>query len=166
MDLVHRDLKPSNIVIQKVPTTENSKNSDFKVKLVDFGLAVSIKSRQELMETCGTLIYQAPEQIFTNARQSQSLDIFACGFILYEMLTGQHPILLKGEDKHQYREKMKDFKGLKIPKSAGLPELARNLIESMCSLKPLARYRVEQVLIHPWVTGNLKDEIPMTNDYI
>jgi serine/threonine protein kinase len=80
MDLVHRDLKPSNIVIQKL--------SDFEsVKIVDFGLAVTIKSRVELMSTCGTLIYQAPEQIFTNARQSKSIDMFACGFILYEMLT-------------------------------------------------------------------------------
>jgi calcium/calmodulin-dependent protein kinase I len=92
MDLVHRDLKPSNIVIQKV--------NDFdSVKIVDFGLAVSIKSRVELMSTCGTLIYQAPEQIFTNARQSKSIDMFACGFILYEMLTGKHPLLQKGEDK-------------------------------------------------------------------
>ena len=88
MDLVHRDLKPSNIVIQKV--------NDFdSVKIVDFGLAVSIKSRVELMSTCGTLIYQAPEQIFTNARQSKSIDMFACGFILYEMLTGKHPLLQK-----------------------------------------------------------------------
>jgi len=92
MDLVHRDLKPSNIVIQKL--------NDFdSVKIVDFGLAVSIKSRVELMSTCGTLIYQAPEQIFTNARQSKSIDMFACGFILYEMLTGKHPLLQKGEDK-------------------------------------------------------------------
>jgi calcium/calmodulin-dependent protein kinase I len=92
MDLVHRDLKPSNIVIQKVNDFES-------VKIVDFGLAVSIKSRVELMSTCGTLIYQAPEQIFTNARQSKSIDMFACGFILYEMLTGKHPLLQKGEDK-------------------------------------------------------------------
>jgi len=92
MDLVHRDLKPSNIVIQKL--------NDFdSVKIVDFGLAVSIKSRVELISTCGTLIYQAPEQIFTNARQSKSIDMFACGFILYEMLTGKHPLLQKGEDK-------------------------------------------------------------------
>lgn len=70
------------------------------MKIVDFGLAVSIKSRVELMSTCGTLIYQAPEQIFTNARQSKSIDMFACGFILFEMLTGgKHPIMQKGEDK-------------------------------------------------------------------
>ena len=50
MDLVHRDLKPSNIVIQKLSDLET-------VKIVDFGLAVSIKSRVEVMSTCGTLIY-------------------------------------------------------------------------------------------------------------
>ena len=50
MDLVHRDLKPSNIVIQKLSDLET-------VKIVEFGLAVSIKSRVELMSTCGTLIY-------------------------------------------------------------------------------------------------------------
>lgn len=58
---MHRDLKPSNIVIQNLKDLET-------VKIVDFGLAVSIKSRVELISTAGTLIYQAPEQIFTNAR--------------------------------------------------------------------------------------------------
>ena len=61
---------------------------------------MSIDSSVELMSTCGTLIYQAPEQIFTNQRYGKSIDMFACGFILYEMLTGGlHPILNKGEDK-------------------------------------------------------------------
>lgn len=92
VDLVHRDLKPSNIVIQKLADLES-------VKIVDFGLAVRINSQSELNSTCGTLIYQAPEQIFTNAKQSKSIDIFASGLILYEMLTGEHPILKKGEDK-------------------------------------------------------------------
>lgn len=123
MDLVHRDLKPSNIVIQKLSDLET-------VKIVDFGLAVSIKSRVDLQSTAGTLIYQAPEQIFTNARQSKSIDIFACGFILFEMLSGgKHPIMQKGEDKQQYRQKIKDFKGLKIDSSVEIPPLAKNLIE-------------------------------------
>jgi len=54
MDLVHRDLKPSNIVIDRLNDLES-------IKIVDFGLAISIKSRSELMSTAGTLIYQAPE---------------------------------------------------------------------------------------------------------
>jgi hypothetical protein len=157
MDLVHRDLKPSNIVIQNLKDLQT-------VKIVDFGLAVSIKARGELMSTCGTLIYQAPEQIFTNARQSKSIDMFSCGFILYEMLTkGKHPILKKGEDKQTYKQKIKEFKGLKIDDSVDIPPLAKNLIEQLCNLKPANRYKVEQALQHPWITGNSEDEIPLTD---
>lgn len=55
-DYVHRDLKPGNVVLT------DSQQLD-KVKLVDFGLAVKYQTRQGLDETCGTLVYQAPEQM-------------------------------------------------------------------------------------------------------
>lgn len=46
------------------------------------------------------------------------------------MLTnGKHPILQKGEDKHQYKQKIKDFKGLIIDDSVDISPLAKNLIE-------------------------------------
>ena len=51
---VHRDLKPSNIVVSDMDNLE-------KVKLVDFGLTVKFSATQGLDETCGTLVYQAPE---------------------------------------------------------------------------------------------------------
>ncbi len=41
--------------------------------------------------------------------------------------------------------------------------MAKNLIEQLCSLKPGNRYRVEQALQHPWITGKLDDEIPLTH---
>ena len=44
-----------------------------------------------------------------------------------------------------------------------IPALAKNLIEQLCSLKPGNRYTVEQALQHPWITGKLDDEIPLTN---
>lgn len=37
------------------------------------------------------------------------------------------------------------------------------MIESLCNLKPGNRYRIDQALQHPWITGKLDDEIPMTN---
>ena len=55
-DFVHRDLKPSNIVIGEVDQFNT-------IKLVDFGLAVKYQTRQGMDESCGTLIYQAPEQM-------------------------------------------------------------------------------------------------------
>lgn len=78
------------------------------------------------------------------------------------MLTGEHPILKKGEDKQQYRRKIKDFRGLLIDDNKMSP-LAKNLIESLCNLKPGNRYRIDQALQHPWITGKHDDEIPMTN---
>jgi len=93
LDLVHRDLKPSNIVIDDL-------NDISTLRIADFGLCVRLNERVELLSTCGTLIYQAPEQIFGTSRNGCSVDIFAAGFILHELLTGgRHPILLKGEDK-------------------------------------------------------------------
>jgi serine/threonine protein kinase len=61
MEMVHRDLKPSNIVIDDVDDLTS-------VKIADFGLAVKLKDRTELLSTCGTLIYQSPEQIFGTQR--------------------------------------------------------------------------------------------------
>lgn len=53
-DYVHRDLKPSNVVIDDVQNLES-------VKIVDFGLAIKVSLKHGLDETCGTLVYQAPE---------------------------------------------------------------------------------------------------------
>jgi serine/threonine protein kinase len=53
---VHRDLKPSNLVLKDPLNLES-------IKLVDFGLAVKFQTKQGIDENCGTLVYQAPEQI-------------------------------------------------------------------------------------------------------
>lgn len=48
--------------------------------------------------------------------------------------------------------------------------LAINLIEKLCSIKPIVRYKAEQALMHPWITRNLDDKIPRTlyeeNDFV
>ena len=51
---IHRDLKPSIVVVA-------DKNGLSKIKLVDLGLAVKYHTTQVMDETCGTLVYQAPE---------------------------------------------------------------------------------------------------------
>ena len=45
----------------------------------------------------------------------KAVDIWAAGFIMYELLTGIHPLYTKGEEKQSYREKLKNFKGFTYP---------------------------------------------------
>ena len=60
---------------------------------------------------------------------------------------------------------MHDFKELKLDEHVEnrlLTPLAANLISKLCTLKPSHRYRTSQALAHPWITGRLNDEIPLT----
>ena len=88
LDIIHRDLKPENILF-----------SDFEnlssLRIADLGLAAHFeewKIHKTTNEYAGTLIFMAPEQIDPNQPYSQGVDIFACGLILYILLTGKHPI--------------------------------------------------------------------------
>jgi eukaryotic-like serine/threonine-protein kinase len=93
--IVHRDLKPANIKIK----------SDGGVKVLDFGLAIAVKSgappnvqsensrslamagtKPEMI--VGTAAYMSPEQACGKALDKRA-DIWAFGVVLYEMLTGR-----------------------------------------------------------------------------
>ncbi|MCF7955261.1 MAG: protein kinase [Phycisphaerae bacterium] len=78
--IVHRDLKPSNIFY------ENG-----AVKIGDYGLSKAINSSQNSAQTItvGTVHYMAPE--IGAGRYDRSVDIYALGVLLYEMVTGQVP---------------------------------------------------------------------------
>jgi len=78
--IVHRDLKPANIFY------ENG-----YVKIGDYGLSKAISANQHSGQTVtvGTVHYMAPE--VGEGRYDQSIDIYALGALLHEMLTGQVP---------------------------------------------------------------------------
>jgi serine/threonine protein kinase len=61
-------------------------------------------------------MYQSPEQIFGTGIIGKQSDIFSCGFIMFELITGKHPVMLKGEDKIAYKKRMKDFQAISVGK--------------------------------------------------
>lgn len=88
-EIVHRDVKPDNIVL--VPAQDDEGQPMEVAKVCDFGIA-ALGSNTPLTEdhAAGTPEYMAPEQT-TGSAISPAADVYACGIVLYEMLTGEVP---------------------------------------------------------------------------
>ena len=67
----------------------------------------------------------------------KSVDIWAVGFIMYELLKGKHPLWAKNETVESYKKKVMNFSGLKFNDS--FSPLAKSLIEKLCHPKPSLR---------------------------
>jgi serine/threonine protein kinase len=84
MRVVHRDIKPENILF----------DPKGRPKISDFGVAHlpkeegGVLSKEEFMPV-GTPCYMSPEQLAGKEDIDGRADLYSCGAILYEMLTGQ-----------------------------------------------------------------------------
>ncbi|HEX3761436.1 MAG TPA: protein kinase [Kofleriaceae bacterium] len=86
LGIIHRDIKPANLVLsQKTGLGDH-------VKILDFGLARLHDSSQNLTTgvVVGTPAYMAPEQIRGTGLDPRA-DLYACGVLLFELLTGRKP---------------------------------------------------------------------------
>ncbi|MEU4659111.1 Stk1 family PASTA domain-containing Ser/Thr kinase [Streptomyces sp. NPDC023723] len=112
---VHRDMKPENVLI----------GDDGRVKVADFGLVRAVNTVTSTTgAVLGTVSYLAPEQI-EHGTADPRVDVYACGVVLYEMLTGAKPH--RGDSPAQvlYQHLNEDVP----PPSAAVPDLAFELDE-------------------------------------
>ncbi len=87
--IVHRDIKPENLMLVK--GLDNDGREIELVKVCDFGIAHRVAVKSGVTVTAGTPDYMSPEQ-FAGEEPDEQSDVYACGVVLYELLTGEVPI--------------------------------------------------------------------------
>jgi serine/threonine-protein kinase len=79
--VTHRDMKPANVIILESGV----------VKVADFGLArIETSDLTQAGTIMGTPTYMSPEQFLGTPADGRS-DIYSCGVMLYQFLTGERP---------------------------------------------------------------------------
>jgi CRP-like cAMP-binding protein len=78
--VIHRDIKPANCMIEK----------NGYLKLIDFGVAKDLSSRDHTTTLIGTSHYMAPE-IILGKGYGFSADYWSIGIVMYEILYGNMP---------------------------------------------------------------------------
>ena len=134
--IVHRDVKPSNILLTRSG-----------VKLLDFGLAKLREPVEGDNETrslltgphqvMGTLPYMAPEQL--DGRSDTRTDIFACGAVIFEMLTGRRAF--EGKSSTTIMAAIVSHDPLSSSADLDLPDDLRRLLRRCLSKDPEARWQ-------------------------
>ncbi|NLH16961.1 MAG: serine/threonine protein kinase, partial [Phycisphaerae bacterium] len=128
--IVHRDLKPGNIFYE-----------DGRVKIGDYGLSksmnTSVHSGQTI--TVGTVHYMAPE--IGAGCYNRSIDIYAMGVVVYEMLTGQVPFF--GNSPAEVLMKHMSSQ----PDLTGIDETFARMIRKAMAKDPAERYSTVQEMV-------------------
>ncbi len=140
---VHRDIKPENILL----------DSNNNVKLCDFGWCVNLKNNETRKTFCGTFEYMAPEIVYEE-NYDTSVDIWALGILLYEMLHGYSPFRAKdnliGDD--AYKDIFRNIIKLEFNIDRNdLSDECKNIIYKLLESEKDKRICSKEIFAQDWV---------------
>lgn len=128
--IVHRDLKPHNVFFE-----------DGYVMIGDYSLSkvITTSHRSGHTLTVGTVHYMAPE--ISLGRYDRTVDIYAMGVLLYEMLTGKPPFLGEsmGEVLMKHMSQEVDV--------SSLPQPFASVVQKAMARDPETRYQSADELV-------------------
>lgn len=176
-DVIHRDLKPGNLLL----------NANCDLKVCDFGLARSLRTAEPaegsetglMTEYVATRWYRAPEIMLTFKQYTKSIDVWAVGCILGEMISGKP--MFPGRDYHDQlnrilntlgtpslydfyaissRRSREYIRSLPFRKRRPFQELFPNasaeaidFLEKTLTFSPKKRATVDELLAHPYLAA-------------
>jgi len=153
-NIAHRDVKLENLLCVR-------STWPLQVKLADFGFANHIKTEADKMLSSfvGTPYYIAPEMLLSKGH-GRPVDIWACGVVLYILLSGKFPF--GGETEKEYYARVLQ-REVYFPSAEwkGVSPEAKNLVSGMLTKDPSRRLDAEECLRHPWLK-NVKKQSPAT----
>lgn len=157
--IVHCDIKPENILCK-------SKQWPLQVKLCDFGLANfydKYNDNSTMTAMIGTPGYVAPE-VINREPYGPPIDMWACGVVLYVMLSGRMPFFgrddiqcLRRTAAGQYSFPDREWQNVSAD--------AKSLVRALLQIRPETRLTARAALQHKWlVVPEQNSTAPLRND--
>ena len=147
-NIIHRDIKPQNILF----------DSNFNLKICDFGLSAKIINDGKPKTVCGSDSFKSPEMLMKKNYNGVMNDLFAAAVTLFILVSSQPPFLTALPNTGLYKfialNYVEKFWATHEKKVKFSPEL-KDLLNSMLAFDPTHRLTIPEILAHPWMTGDL-----------
>ena len=153
--ITHGDIKLENILF----------NSNFNLKIIDFGFAKNIKDGP-ISEVTSTRFYNAPEMFCcaTKGYDGVTADIFSMGIVLFILVMGFYPFDKPNITDTKYKLiSKKDYNGFwkkfeqKLSNGNAVSHEFKDLFEKMVCYRAKERISINEIKKHPWLKELIKN---------
>nr|AAD28791.1 calcium/calmodulin-dependent protein kinase [Nicotiana tabacum]AAD52098.1 calcium/calmodulin-dependent protein kinase [Nicotiana tabacum] len=155
--IVHRDLKPENCLFL-------NKDENSPLKIMDFGLSSIEDFANPVVGLFGSIDYVSPEALSREKITTKS-DIWSLGVILYILLSGYPPFIAPSNRQKQQMILNGQF-SFDEKTWKNISSSAKQLISSLLKVDPNMRPTAQEILEHPWVTGDLAKQEQMDAEIV